>query len=119
MTKTRIFRNSTLALVLATSVLHAEDSAAVKRNTWNEFSARVTSRSAIRIVLPDATWIEGEPLVPIFVGSYLFLTADHEVYRYLAAAGAIAGIGGTIGFFAGRAIDQRFEKFIIIPERQP
>ena len=48
-------------------------------------------------------------------GSNTF-TIEGELYGYLLAGGLTLGAGAPAGFFVGRAIDRRFDQFVIIPE---
>ena len=55
--------------------------------------------------------------VAVGLGGFLTSRGSDEVYTYIVTGAAIMGIGGTAGFFLGRAIDRRFELYSIIPER--
>lgn len=63
-------------------------------------------------------------LAPIGVGAAILAAGvaanqgSDDVYGYAILGGATMGFGAPLGFFVGRAIDRRFEQFIIIPERQ-
>ena len=60
-------------------------------------------------------------LVPVGVGVALLAAGgtnhiEGDFYGYLAAGGATLGFGTPAGFFVGRAVDRRFDQFVIIPE---
>lgn len=56
-------------------------------------------------------------LVPIGVGAGILAAGvgdgGDEVYVYLVAGGTTMGFGGVAGFFIGRAVDRRFQRFVI------
>ncbi|MBL8293263.1 MAG: hypothetical protein JNN08_15555 [Bryobacterales bacterium] len=59
-------------------------------------------------------------LVPIGLGGAMLaggLTQSDEgiLYSMLAAGGLTMGAGAPSGYFVGRAIDRRFESFLIVP----
>ncbi len=60
-------------------------------------------------------------LAPIGVGVALLAAGgtnqiEGEFYGYLVAGGLTLGAGTPTGFFVGRAVDRRFDQFVIIPE---
>jgi hypothetical protein len=161
------FLELSFASLLASS-LHAEPLA---RLTWDAFGAQAARPgSAIRMVLPDGTQIEGRlvsyrpeamdlsvyrtsnkqahpkglvtiprkdvsvveirarrhkgrligTLVPLGLGAAMLAGGQAQsdegiFYGTLAGGALIMGVGTPIGYFAGRAIDRRFEQFLIVP----
>ena len=142
------------------------------RLTWAEFSAKLTPKHTVRMVLPDGTHIEGAvrqvkpdaldihvtrtsnrqthpkgdatipreslsvvdvrsprwkgkligTLVPIGAGAAILAAGIAQdqgldaVYEIAAAGGLTIAIGAPAGFFVGRAVDRRFEQFVIVRE---
>jgi len=59
-------------------------------------------------------------LAPIGVGIAIAASAANEgdeMYVNLVAGGLTMAVGGVGGFFVGRAIDRRFERFVIAPRQ--
>jgi hypothetical protein len=61
-------------------------------------------------------------LAPLGIGAGILaaglVSSDESVfYTGIAAGGVTMGFGSVAGFFAGRAIDHRFETLVIIPEQ--
>lgn len=59
-------------------------------------------------------------LVPIGLGAALFAggwgSDEASFYGMMVAAGTSIGAGAPSGYLIGRAIDRRFEQFVIVPE---
>lgn len=61
-------------------------------------------------------------LAPIGVGAAIAAAGiagnqgSDSVYGYALAGGLTIAIGAPVGFLAGRAVDRRFDQFVIIPE---
>jgi hypothetical protein len=62
-------------------------------------------------------------IVPLLVGAAMAgggvaRSVEGPMYELLAAGGLTMGVGGPAGYFIGRAIDRRFERFVIVPEEK-
>jgi hypothetical protein len=61
-------------------------------------------------------------LAPIGVGAAIMAAGiagnqgSDAVYGYAVVGGLTMGLGAPAGFFVGRAVDRRFDEFVIIPE---
>jgi hypothetical protein len=58
-------------------------------------------------------------LVPLAAGIAIMAAGRNkgdDVYGYIAVGGLTVGFGTPVGFLAGRAVDRRFDQFVIIPE---
>ncbi len=60
-------------------------------------------------------------LAPIGAGVALLAVGgtshiEGDFYGYIAAGGLTLGVGTPVGFFVGRAVDRRFDQFVILPE---
>lgn len=91
--------------------LHPNGDAGISRNLL----------STVEIRRPRATGKLVGALVPLAVGSALAAggiygkQGEDSVYGYAVAGGLIAGVGAPVGFWIGRAVDRRFEQFVIVP----
>lgn len=94
--------------------LHRKGSMTIRRETVSVVDIR-KARKRGRLI---------GTLVPIGAGAAMMAGAtarsiEGPLYELLAAGALTMGVGGPAGYFTGRAVDRRFEQFIIIPEAKP